>query len=77
MRVLRKIRQTRGITQRLLCLRAGISGPTLWAYETKPLKAPRPSTLIKIGRALDVDPSVLLCNVEDLKPHERQELGLG
>jgi len=75
-RVLKVIRRKQKMTQRLLCLKAGITIPTLWALETRPLKNPRTSTLLKIGKALGVNPCFLLMDDKNLSPQERKEIGL-
>lgn len=76
MKVIKAVRKKRGITQRHLCLRAGITEPTLWTYETKRLKRARPTTLLKIAKALNINPALLLVEVEELTEDEKRAIGL-
>jgi len=56
---IRKLRQARGWTQRDLATRAGVSESTISAAETARGKT-RTSNLLKIGKALKVEPETLL-----------------
>lgn len=61
---IKKIRNMRGLTQKALALKAGISEITIQSYELE-IRRPKPEQLNKIAMALDVDIAFLMpCKID-------------
>lgn len=70
----RRIRETKGLTQEVLAQRLGLKRPAQMSIVESSQQLPKPATILRYAKALGCDPRLLMDDVET--PYDRIRAGL-